>query len=238
MVGQHVIHRMTTGMEDHGGFPGYYLATSLGTFYPWSALLPAALRRRLGPAQEPSRLRVPAGLGGRAPDPPGMRADEADPLLPAGLPGLRPAGGVAGRDPGRGAGPPEALAARAALARPAGGDRRRPGRRPAGGGVGPAGRDAVAVPGPGGRAGGGDLRRGRAVPARGDRAGRGRPGDDLGPDADRRGRLAPARRRAVSPLGDRRPAPGGALGEREGPARSWPRSSPRAWSTRWGVPPP
>ena len=27
-------------------------------------------------------------------------------------------------------------------------------------------------------------------------------------------------------------------GEREGAARSWPRSSPRASSTRWGVPPP
>ena len=55
MVGRHVIHRMTTGMEDHGGFPGYYLATSLATFYPWSALLPAALvgawaRRRSHPA--------------------------------------------------------------------------------------------------------------------------------------------------------------------------------------------
>src|SRR5918998_3186043 len=55
MVGRHVIHRMTTGMEDHGGFPGYYLVTALGTFYPWSALLPAALvgawaRRRNHPA--------------------------------------------------------------------------------------------------------------------------------------------------------------------------------------------
>ncbi len=55
MVGRHVIHRMTTGMEDHGGFPGYYLVASLATFYPWSALLPAALvgawaRRKSSPA--------------------------------------------------------------------------------------------------------------------------------------------------------------------------------------------
>lgn len=54
MVGQHVIHRMTHGMESHGAFPGYYTATVLGTFYPWSALLPAALvvawtRRRQNP---------------------------------------------------------------------------------------------------------------------------------------------------------------------------------------------
>ena len=42
-VGAQVIHRVTTGMEQHGGFPGYYPATTLLTFYPWSALLPAAL---------------------------------------------------------------------------------------------------------------------------------------------------------------------------------------------------
>jgi 4-amino-4-deoxy-L-arabinose transferase-like glycosyltransferase len=54
MVGQHVLQRMTTGLETHGGFPGYYAATILGTFYPWAALLPAALglawaRRRHDP---------------------------------------------------------------------------------------------------------------------------------------------------------------------------------------------
>ena len=30
-------------MEQHGGFPGYYPVMTLVTFYPWSALLPAAL---------------------------------------------------------------------------------------------------------------------------------------------------------------------------------------------------
>jgi 4-amino-4-deoxy-L-arabinose transferase-like glycosyltransferase len=42
-IGSQVIHRVTTGMEQHGGFPGYYPATTLLTFYPWSALLPAAI---------------------------------------------------------------------------------------------------------------------------------------------------------------------------------------------------
>ena len=42
-LGSQVIHRVTTGMEQHGGFFGYYPATTLLTFYPWSALLPAAL---------------------------------------------------------------------------------------------------------------------------------------------------------------------------------------------------
>jgi 4-amino-4-deoxy-L-arabinose transferase-like glycosyltransferase len=42
-MGRHVLHRMTTEMETHGGFPGYYVVGSLLGFYPWSALLPAAL---------------------------------------------------------------------------------------------------------------------------------------------------------------------------------------------------
>jgi 4-amino-4-deoxy-L-arabinose transferase-like glycosyltransferase len=42
-VGYHIVRRATTGIEEHGGFPGYYLATGLLIFCPWSALLPAAL---------------------------------------------------------------------------------------------------------------------------------------------------------------------------------------------------
>jgi len=54
-MGNHVLRRMTSGMEEHGAFPGYYIVTSLLTFHPWSALLPAALwggwtRRRAHPA--------------------------------------------------------------------------------------------------------------------------------------------------------------------------------------------
>jgi 4-amino-4-deoxy-L-arabinose transferase-like glycosyltransferase len=54
-VGFHIIQRVTSGIEEHGGFPGYYVVLSLLTFYPWSALLPAALvggwsRRRDDPA--------------------------------------------------------------------------------------------------------------------------------------------------------------------------------------------
>jgi 4-amino-4-deoxy-L-arabinose transferase-like glycosyltransferase len=53
-LGQQVIYRVTSGMEEHAGFPGYYLLTMLGLFHPWSALLPAAalaawFRRRMRP---------------------------------------------------------------------------------------------------------------------------------------------------------------------------------------------
>jgi 4-amino-4-deoxy-L-arabinose transferase-like glycosyltransferase len=53
-VGYHMIRRMTTGIEEHGGFPGYYVVLSLLTCFPWSALLPAAVagawtRRRESP---------------------------------------------------------------------------------------------------------------------------------------------------------------------------------------------
>ena len=41
--GEQVFKRVTSGMEEHGGFPGYYIAFSLVTFFPWSALVPAAL---------------------------------------------------------------------------------------------------------------------------------------------------------------------------------------------------
>jgi 4-amino-4-deoxy-L-arabinose transferase-like glycosyltransferase len=53
-VGYHIIRRMTSGIEEHGGFPGYYVVLSVLTCFPWSALLPAALyaawsRRRESP---------------------------------------------------------------------------------------------------------------------------------------------------------------------------------------------
>lgn len=53
-LGKQIAERMTTGMEQHGGFPGYYVFSSLLTFHPWSALLPAAIvaswtRRRVDP---------------------------------------------------------------------------------------------------------------------------------------------------------------------------------------------
>jgi 4-amino-4-deoxy-L-arabinose transferase-like glycosyltransferase len=53
-MGYHVLRRMTTGIETHGGFPGYYAVLTLGVFYPWAALLPAAIlaawsRRREAP---------------------------------------------------------------------------------------------------------------------------------------------------------------------------------------------
>lgn len=50
-----LVQRVTTGLEQHGGFPGYYAVLSLPLFYPWSALVPAGLvlawtRRRVDAA--------------------------------------------------------------------------------------------------------------------------------------------------------------------------------------------
>ena len=42
-VGKQIVERVTTRMEEHGGFPGYYAVVSMLTFYPWSALVPAAV---------------------------------------------------------------------------------------------------------------------------------------------------------------------------------------------------
>ena len=42
-VGKQIAARITSGLDDHGGFPGYYLVTSVLTFHPWSALIPAAV---------------------------------------------------------------------------------------------------------------------------------------------------------------------------------------------------
>jgi len=53
-LGKQVGARIVSGVEQHGGFPGYYVLTTLVMFHPWSALLPAALygawsRRRSDP---------------------------------------------------------------------------------------------------------------------------------------------------------------------------------------------
>jgi 4-amino-4-deoxy-L-arabinose transferase-like glycosyltransferase len=50
-----IVQRISTGMEQHGAFPGYYPVAALALFYPWSTLLPAALlagwrSRRVSPA--------------------------------------------------------------------------------------------------------------------------------------------------------------------------------------------
>jgi 4-amino-4-deoxy-L-arabinose transferase-like glycosyltransferase len=42
-LGTQILQRVTSGMEEHGGFPGYYLLLSMPAFYPWSAVIPAAL---------------------------------------------------------------------------------------------------------------------------------------------------------------------------------------------------
>ncbi len=53
-VGVQMIQRVTSKLEEHGGFPGFYAITTLATFFPWSALVPAAVvaawaRRRTSP---------------------------------------------------------------------------------------------------------------------------------------------------------------------------------------------
>jgi 4-amino-4-deoxy-L-arabinose transferase-like glycosyltransferase len=53
-IGRQIVHRVATDMEAHGGFPGYYPLVSTLVFYPWSALVPAAIvgawvRRKASP---------------------------------------------------------------------------------------------------------------------------------------------------------------------------------------------
>ncbi len=53
-LGRQVADRIVSNLEEHGGFPGYYVVTSFLTFYPWSAMLPMAIygawrRRRDNP---------------------------------------------------------------------------------------------------------------------------------------------------------------------------------------------
>lgn len=54
-VGYHIVQRATQKLEEHGGFPGYYVVVGGATLLPWAALFPAALasawnRRRETPA--------------------------------------------------------------------------------------------------------------------------------------------------------------------------------------------
>jgi 4-amino-4-deoxy-L-arabinose transferase-like glycosyltransferase len=42
-IGRQIVSRLASDIESHGGFPGYYPVVSALVFYPWSALLPAAL---------------------------------------------------------------------------------------------------------------------------------------------------------------------------------------------------
>ena len=61
-VGKQIVHRLATDMEAHGGFPGYYPIVSTLVFYPWSALVPAAIVGRLGAAVR--RIRTSASCSG------------------------------------------------------------------------------------------------------------------------------------------------------------------------------
>ena len=90
-VGRQIVHRLASDMEAHGGFPGYYPVISALVFYPWSALVPAALvgawmRRKSDPTL--------GFLLGWAIGPlllARMLPHQADPLLPARVSRVRPA---------------------------------------------------------------------------------------------------------------------------------------------------
>lgn len=42
-LGKHVIERSLRTFEGHGGFPGFYVVTLFGTFFPWAFFVPGAL---------------------------------------------------------------------------------------------------------------------------------------------------------------------------------------------------
>src|SRR5262249_52008975 len=42
-VGKQIVDRVATDMEAHGGFLGYYPVVATLVFFPWSALVPAAI---------------------------------------------------------------------------------------------------------------------------------------------------------------------------------------------------
>jgi 4-amino-4-deoxy-L-arabinose transferase-like glycosyltransferase len=53
-VGVQMVKRVATPVEQHGGFPGFYILSTLATFYPWSVFVPVAVlaawrRRRESP---------------------------------------------------------------------------------------------------------------------------------------------------------------------------------------------
>jgi len=42
-LGRHVVERAQGALEGHKGFPGFYVVTLFGTFFPWAFLIPAAV---------------------------------------------------------------------------------------------------------------------------------------------------------------------------------------------------
>ena len=65
-VGRQIVDRLASDMEAHGGFPGYYPVVSALVFYPWSALVPAALAGAWMRRKVESESGLLARLGDRA----------------------------------------------------------------------------------------------------------------------------------------------------------------------------
>ncbi len=56
-LGRHVVGRAAESLDGHNGFPGFYVVTIFGTFFPWAFFVPAALAEAL-PNLRAKRLEV------------------------------------------------------------------------------------------------------------------------------------------------------------------------------------
>lgn len=55
-LGGQFVRRVVRGVEQHGGFPGYYVVFSLLSWFPWSAFVPSALAAAWGRRRESARF--------------------------------------------------------------------------------------------------------------------------------------------------------------------------------------
>ncbi len=51
-LGRHVVERTRAPLEGHSGFPGFYVATLFGTFFPWAFFVPGAIWSVFGGLRE------------------------------------------------------------------------------------------------------------------------------------------------------------------------------------------
>ncbi len=196
-LGRQLVRRVTSGMEEHGGFPGYYLSLSIVAYYPWSALIPAAVWGSVDPAEGESGPWFLAGLGDCSLVLPRVLADAAAALPSACLSRVCPACGLDDRGHCRRGGYLEALAPGSPGARFAGRDRHRGNCRLAGRRRHVAGSNAVAT-GPSGRcAGCGDLAGDALAASRIDPSGGDLHGGGMGSLRAGRVRVADTRGRAL-----------------------------------------
>ena len=98
-VGFHIIQRVTSGIEEHGGLSRLLRGpVAVDVLSLVGALARGALRRLVAAAERPG-VRLSARLDRRPARLPRAGPDQADPLLSPRLSGLRTSGGLAGREP-------------------------------------------------------------------------------------------------------------------------------------------